>query len=59
MMLGFLAAPTVDDVADGLECALTGERPNTEPTSRAQRYDWDAVAEQAEQCYRRAITGDW
>ncbi|QRV15787.1 glycosyltransferase family 4 protein [Haloterrigena salifodinae] len=56
---GFLASPTVDDVADVLERALSGERPNTEPTTRAQRYDWDSVAEQAEQCYRRAIDGNW
>ncbi|OAQ54126.1 hypothetical protein HTG_00935 [Natrinema mahii] len=56
---GFLASPMVDDVADVLERALASERPNTEPTTRAQRYDWDAVAEQAEQCYRRAIDGNW
>ncbi|ELY63487.1 glycosyltransferase family 4 protein [Natrinema versiforme] len=56
---GFLASPTVDDVASVLERALKGERPNTEPTTRAQRYDWDTVAEQAEQCYRRAINNNW
>ena len=54
---GFLASPTVDDVAAVLERALDGERPNTEPTTRAQQFDWDSVAEQAEQCYQRAIDG--
>ncbi|WP_222912786.1 glycosyltransferase family 4 protein [Natrinema sp. SYSU A 869] len=56
---GFLASPTADDLAAVLERALTGERPNTEPTARAQQYDWDTVAEQAEQCYRRAIDDEW
>lgn len=56
---GFLASPTVDDLAAVLERALTGERPNTEPTARAQQFDWDTVADQAAQCYRRAIDGTW
>ncbi|QSX01194.1 glycosyltransferase family 4 protein [Haloterrigena alkaliphila] len=56
---GFLVSPTVDDVTAVLERALSGDRPNTEPTTRAQRYDWDTVAEQAEQCYQRAIDGNW
>ncbi len=56
---GFLAAPTVDGVASVLERALTGERPRSDPVTRAQRYDWDTVAEQAERCYRRAIDGNW
>ncbi|NUC72767.1 glycosyltransferase family 4 protein [Haloterrigena sp. SYSU A558-1] len=56
---GFLASPTVDDITHVLERALSGDRPNTEPTTRAQRYDWNTVAEQAEQCYQQAINGDW
>jgi len=56
---GFLTAPTVDDLAAVLEQALQGERPNMEPTVRAQQFDWDTVAEQAAQCYRRAIDGNW
>jgi len=56
---GFLATPTADGVATVLERTLEGERPATDPTRRAQQFDWDAVAEQAEQCYRRAIENDW
>lgn len=56
---GFLTAPTVDDLASVLERALAGDRPATDPTARARRYDWDSVAEQAEACYRRAIDGTW
>jgi glycosyltransferase involved in cell wall biosynthesis len=56
---GFLAAPTVDAVATVLERALNGDRPKTDPTRRARQFDWDTVAEQAEQCYRRAIENEW
>ncbi|MFC6765364.1 glycosyltransferase family 4 protein [Natrinema soli] len=56
---GFLASPTADDLAAVLERALSGERPNTEPTARAQRYDWDAIAAEAEQHYQCAINGNW
>lgn len=50
---------TVDSVADLLDRALTGERPPTEPTKRAEQYDWDSVADQAEKAYKRAIDGRW
>ncbi|TVT89829.1 glycosyl transferase family 1, partial [Haloferax volcanii] len=33
--------------------------PPTEPTKRAERYDWDSVADQAEKAYERAIDGRW
>ncbi|NGM71407.1 glycosyltransferase family 4 protein [Natronolimnobius sp. AArcel1] len=56
---GFLADPTAEDVAATLERALEGERPSMDPRTRAQRYDWDTVAEQAEQCYRQAIDSNW
>nr|WP_255291464.1 glycosyltransferase [Natrinema sp. CBA1119] len=56
---GFLTSPTVDDLAAVLERALAGDRPSTDPTARAQRYDWDTVADQAAQCYRHAIDGTW
>ncbi|WP_455449618.1 glycosyltransferase family 4 protein [Natrinema thermotolerans] len=56
---GFLTPPAVDDLASVLERALAGDRPATDPTARARRYDWDSVAEQAEACYRRAIDGTW
>lgn len=56
---GYLAEPTVDSVAESLARALTGETPPTEPTKRAERYDWDSVADQAEKAYERAIDGRW
>ncbi|TKX76387.1 glycosyl transferase family 1, partial [Halorubrum sp. SD626R] len=42
-----------------LHGALRGDRPATDPVERAQRYDWDAVADQAERAYRRAVDGEW
>jgi len=56
---GFLVEPTVDAVSRTLDGALCGDRPSSDPVERAQRYDWDAVAEQAETAYRRAIDGSW
>ncbi len=56
---GFLTSPRVDDLATVLDRALGGDRPQTAPTTRAQQFDWDSVADQAEQSYRRAIAGDW
>ncbi len=57
---GLLVSPTVDSVATALEQALEGNKQsNTAPTTRAQQFDWDTVADQAEQCYRRAINGEW
>ncbi|WP_277552319.1 glycosyltransferase family 4 protein [Halobaculum limi] len=56
---GYLAQPTVDSVTEMLSKALDGERPPQSPTERASHYDWDAVAQQAEDVYLRAITGDW
>jgi len=56
---GFLADPTVESLTDTLNAALSGERPPTNPVERAQRYDWDAVADQAETAYQRAIDGSW
>jgi hypothetical protein len=38
---------------------LGGARPPTAPVAHAQQYDWDAIAEQAETAYRRAIDGEW
>lgn len=56
---GFLVAPTVDAIATALERALKGARPSTEPVMRAQRFDWETIADHAAQCYRRAITDSW
>ncbi|UVE50742.1 glycosyltransferase family 4 protein [Haloferax larsenii] len=56
---GHLADPTVDSVADSLDRALAGETLPTDPTKRAEKYDWDSVADQAEAAYQRAIDGRW
>jgi glycosyltransferase involved in cell wall biosynthesis len=56
---GFLVDPTVDALTDILDSALGGEHPETAPRERAQQYDWDAVAKQAEAAYRRAVDGEW
>lgn len=56
---GFLADPTVEDVAATLQRALDGERPPTEPKERAQTFDWDRVAEEALEAYRAAADGTW
>ncbi|AGB33686.1 glycosyltransferase [Natrinema pellirubrum DSM 15624] len=56
---GFLVDPTVESLTKTLDAALGGERPPTNPVERAQRYDWDAVAAQAETAYQRAIDGTW
>ncbi|QZP38252.1 glycosyltransferase family 4 protein [Halobaculum magnesiiphilum] len=56
---GFLVEPTVDALTKTLEAALCGDRPSSDPVERAQRYDWDAVADQAETAYQNAIDGSW
>ena len=52
---GYLVDPTVEAFDSALDEALSGERPPTPPVERAARYDWDAVAKQAERVYRRAV----
>ena len=54
---GFLVDPTVNSIATRLSAVLGGEQPSTNPTERAQRYDWDTVASQAESVYQRVIDG--
>jgi glycosyltransferase involved in cell wall biosynthesis len=56
---GFLTAPTVDDLATVLDKTLSGERPQSDPVTRAKQFDWDTVASQAEETYQRAIEGNW
>jgi len=56
---GFLVDPTVDALTEMLDRALDGARPETPPRERARQYDWDAVANQAETAYRRAVDGEW
>lgn len=56
---GFLVDPTVDSVTEILARAVRGERPPSNPVERAQRYDRDSVADQAETAYQRAVEGCW
>jgi glycosyltransferase involved in cell wall biosynthesis len=56
---GFLVQPTVEDLAQTLQAVLNGQLPARNPVERAQQYDWDIVAEQAEQTYQAAIDGAW
>lgn len=56
---GFLVEPTVESVTERLDETLGGSRPTADPVGRAERYDWDAVAERAETAYQRAIDGSW
>ncbi|WP_434530821.1 glycosyltransferase family 4 protein [Haloarcula sp. NS06] len=52
---GFLVNPAVESLTDTLDVVLRGKRPPTNPVERAQRYDWDTVADQAETVYQQAI----
>jgi glycosyltransferase involved in cell wall biosynthesis len=56
---GVLVDPTTDAIADALTHALDGDRPSTEPTDRANRFDWDRVAADALDAYRAAVDGTW
>ena len=56
---GFLVEPTVGSLTETLDVTLNGTHPPTSPVERAQRYDWDAVADRAETVYRRAVDGSW
>ena len=52
---GFLTDPTADALAATLETALDGGRPAVDPVERAGRFDWDAVASQAETIYQQVV----
>lgn len=56
---GFLVDPDLESLGEALIHALDGIRPSGNPRERAQRYDWDTVAGQAEQAYQRAVDGSW
>ncbi len=56
---GFLAQPTVDSVTATLRRAVEGERPETDPLDRAEKYHWSTITQQAETAYERAATGTW
>jgi glycosyltransferase involved in cell wall biosynthesis len=52
---GFLTKPTVECIAETVEMVLSGKEPDIEPFERAQQFDWDNVASQAEDTYRSII----
>ena len=52
---GLVTEPTVDGIATALEAALASDSPDISPTSKAQEYDWDNVAKQAEATYRCVV----
>ena len=56
---GFLVELTVGALTERLDAALDGACPPTSPVAHARQYDWDAIAEQAETAYQRAIDGEW
>lgn len=56
---GFLAEPTVSAIAAVLDSVLDGDQPPMDPVERAQRFDWDQVAEDAIEAYTAAATGEW
>lgn len=53
---GFLVEPTPESLADGIDRALSGERPQTPPLERAREFDWDVITDRAESVYRGVIT---
>ncbi|WP_434522833.1 hypothetical protein [Halorubrum sp. AS12] len=54
--VGVCVEPTVDALAKRLDAALGGARPPTSPAEHARKYDWDAIAEQAETPIRERST---
>jgi glycosyltransferase involved in cell wall biosynthesis len=56
---GFHVKPTVDDLTQTLEHYVGGKHPPRNLVERARQYDWDAVADQAEQAYHAALDGSW
>lgn len=56
---GFLVNPTVESLTETLTIVINGERPRIDSVERAQRYDWDGVADRAESAYQDAIDGSW
>ncbi|GAA0546153.1 glycosyltransferase family 4 protein [Halorubrum ejinorense] len=55
---GFLTPPNADALAATLESSLDDDSPPADPVNRAQRFDWDAVASQAETIYQRVIDSE-
>mgnify|MGYP006282601525 CR=1 FL=1 len=52
---GVIREPTVEAFADGLDSALRGDVDRSEPEARARQFDWDLIADRAEQVYRTAL----
>lgn len=52
---GYLVFPTAESLAERLERVLEGERPSSDPTVAAQRYDWGRVTDHAEGVYQRVL----
>lgn len=52
---GFLSKPTAECIAETIKMVLSGKEPEIEPRERAQQFDWDNVASQAEDTYRSII----
>ena len=56
---GLVVGPDVSSISRGLERALGGWLPPTEPGTRAATFDWDLITDRAERGYERAVRGDW
>lgn len=56
---GILVEPTVDGVERGLRRALDTNPTPIAPETRAKRFDWDTVAEQALDRYASAVDSTW
>lgn len=52
---GFLVSPTAEALANRLEQVLDGDRPPSDPTTLAERYDWKRITDRAEQVYQRVL----
>ncbi len=52
---GFVVEPSLSSLTDTLTHTLHGKRPLKSPVGVAQRYDWDAIVERAEQVYSDTI----
>lgn len=51
---GFVCAPSAPAIADTMGRALDGEAPRLDPVERAMQYDWERIADRAEDAYRDA-----
>ena len=49
---GFVCAPSAPSIAEEMRNALDGETPPHDPVERAMQFDWERIAQQAEEVYR-------